>query len=148
MILTRDSLKVHGKTIKSLLLVCCGSVLFLTLKLIVVKVLVEYLEFAAWFSYFGASVLISLLGWVYHSKVSFSQALQLDSLRRYVEQAIGLKISENLLFNLLVYFLGFGPLPSVIFVSILVFGFRLWLYFTYVFKTDNSNLQSQPLDNE
>lgn len=113
--------------------VTCGSALFVTLKTLLVWGVAVATPLPAWANYACVTVGISLLGWVYHSKVSFDQPLTRRTLGRYVQQAVALKVVDYGLYNGLVYGVGADVVLAVLVTGGLVFATRVVVYLKYVF---------------
>ncbi len=146
---------------RQLAIVVGGSFMFMCLKAGLVAVIHALTALPAWLNYGIVTVSVSLLGWVYHSKLSFSVPMTRRSLRRYIEQAIALKLLDYAAYNGLVYLggfrEGFGPVWAVLVTSVFVFALRLILYVKYVFVVDTppqnqqapkEQTQSEPTQSE
>jgi hypothetical protein len=110
-----------------------GSLFFLLLKTGLVSAVDAVVGWPAWLNYLIVTVAVTLLGWVYHSKVSFRLPLSRVTLRRYLAQAIALKVLDNVLYNVFVYLLGVGVTVAVLVTGSTVFVIRFSVYVKYVF---------------
>lgn len=116
-----------------------GSLMFLLLKTVLVTAVDALWGWPAWCNFLCVTVAVSLLGWVYHSKVSFRQPLNRATLRRYIAQAIALKLLENVLYNVFVYLLGIGITVAVVVTGATVFAIRFGVYIKYVFAPHSAH---------
>lgn len=121
--------------VRRIRIITLGSLCFLLLKAGLVELLELADRFPLWLNYLMITVSISLLGWVYHARLSFRQELTLRSLRRYIEQAVGLKILDYALVTMAVYLFSIRPLWAVIVIGGFLFVTRVFLYIKYVYKT-------------
>lgn len=110
-----------------------GSLVFLLLKTALVLVVDVAVGCPAWCNYLGVTVTVILLGWVYHSKVSFQMPLSWATLRRYVIQAVAITMLDYALFNSFVYLLNVDLTLAVFVTSATVFVVRFGVYVKYVF---------------
>lgn len=113
-----------------------GSLFFLLLKTALVSAVDAIVGWPAWCNYLIVTIAVTLLGWIYHSKVSFRLPLSRATLRRYLAQAIALKVLDNLLYSVFVYLLGVGLTVAVLVTGATVFVIRFGVYVKYVFSSD------------
>jgi len=130
--IARRLLSENIVTIKQVTRVVAGSFVFFTLKATLVFVLVTHGSLPAWANYLLVHLFLTLLGWVYHSKVSFRVALSRVTFIRYIKQAIVLKATDYVLYNVLVYWLGLNEIVSV-FLTAGIFVIRVIVFLKYVF---------------
>ena len=112
-----------------------GSLIFMLVKLGCVAFLHYIVGLSPWLNYGVVTISVSILGWIYHSKISFGQPLTRQTLVRYAQQAIVLKILDYAIYNALVYAASVDLRIAVLFTSGLVFATRVLVYVKYVFVT-------------
>ena len=110
-----------------------GSALFFLIKVIWLY-LTEQIGLAAWLSYLIINVVLTVMGWTYHSKVTFKTALNAQTAWRYVNASIGLKLFDYFGFLLLTYVGHIYPVYSAIIMAALQVGARFLTYSNYVFS--------------
>jgi len=119
--------------IQRLAAITLGSLMFVCLKTGIVA-LIHYLTgMPAWLNYLIVTISVSILGWIYHSKVSFQIGLSRRTLIRYVQQAIALKIADYAIYNGLVYLASTDIRLAVVITGGIVFTTRVFVYVKYVF---------------
>lgn len=121
------------RTARRLMPIVLGSGMFAALKAGLVLLIDSTTTIEPWLNYLIVLVGISVLGWVYHSKVSFKVPLTKQTFIRYVQQAVALKALDYGLYTLLVYGLVLNPALSVLLVSGLIFILRVIVYIKYVY---------------
>ncbi|MGI9628500.1 MAG: hypothetical protein ACR2QM_16825 [Longimicrobiales bacterium] len=131
-------------TLRQLMFVTLGSLMFVSLKTLLVALLHALAQLAPWLNYLIVTLSVSLLGWVYHSRVSFQRPLTRATLLRYGQQAVALKILDYGIYNGLVYGMQVDLRWAVLVTGAIVFSTRIPVYFKYVFAApeveDPSNL--------
>lgn len=127
-----------------------GSFFFMLMKMGLVALMEwQYPDMGFWMNYLIVTTSVTLIGWVYHSTISFQTGLNTESLKRYIAQAIVLKALDYGLGNLMFYIVFQEAIPkwiAVIPTSALIFTLRVITYFKYVFVTpepDEANAASQ-----
>ena len=110
-----------------------GSALFFLVK-IGWLYLTEQIGLAAWLSYLTINIALTLMGWTYHSKVTFKTGLSAQTAWRYINASIGLKLFDYFGFLLLTYMGHINPVVSAIIMSAMQVGARFLTYSTYVFR--------------
>lgn len=135
----------RASTIRKLVAIVAGSAMFMGLKIALLLGLEHLNSLPVWLNYAVVTISISLIGWVYHSKVSFRQPLTRQTLRRYVEQAISLKLLDYVMVNALTYLLHTPPAFAVVVTSGFVFLTRVVVYMKYVFPSGPEKSASQSL---
>ena len=131
--------------LKRLAAITFGSLLFVSLKTILVALLHWLTTLPAWLNYFIVSVSVSLLGWVYHSLVSFRVPLNRETLIRYVQQAVVLKVLDFCLYNGFVYAAHVDVRWAVLVTGAVVFVTRAPVYLKYVFVPVSGDIPRQPI---
>lgn len=119
---------------KQLVAITSGSIVFLALKTGLVALMNQLTNIEAWLNYLIVSLLITVCGWLYHSKISFRRRLTMSVLYRYCNQAVALKALDYAVYNGLVYGMGINVILAVPLTSGMVFVTRVIVYFKYVFR--------------
>ena len=130
--------------VRQLMPIVLGSALFASIKAGLVLLIATTTHIPPWLNYLLVIVGISLLGWVYHSKVSFKVPLTRRTLVRYVQQAVLLKITDYMLYTLAVYVIHIHPAISVLVVSAVIFVVRVIVYIKYVYASAPASGLSGP----
>ncbi len=116
--------------------ICFGSLLFVSLKSILVWFVARSWDILPWANYAIVTVSITLIGWVYHSKVSFRLPLTKGTLWKYLTQAFVIKTGDYILYNVFVYVVKIDIVLSVVVTGSVIFIVRILTYFNFVFKSD------------
>jgi len=119
--------------LRRIAVITLGSLMFVILKTGLVALVHAWFGLPAWLNYLTVTLSITLVGWVYHSKVSFQIPLSWRTLGRYIQQAVALKVADYVIFNGLVYVAGIDMCVAVLITGALVFSTRVVLYMKYVF---------------
>ena len=110
-----------------------GSAMFVSLKTAMVAA-IDHLTIVPPLANYGFVTLsVTLLGWLYHSKVSFDQPLTRRTLWRYLQQAAVLKALDYALYAGLVKVGHLDPWTAVLATGAVVFTTRVVVYLKYVF---------------
>lgn len=133
-------------SLRQLVLVVGGSACFLILKTGLVALISHLTGLPPWLNYLIVTLSVSVLGWLYHSKVSFRVPLNRRTLHRYVHQAIVLKVVDYALFNGLVYGLEVDLRLAVIVTGGIVFSSRIFIYLHYVFTPSHAGHDATSTD--
>jgi len=127
-----------------------GSFFFMLMKMGLVWLMKwPFPEMEAWLNYLIVTTSVTIIGWLYHSTISFQTGLSVESLKRYVTQAVVLKALDYGIFNLCYYVIFQAKVDEwfiVVPTSALIFTLRVITYFKYVFVTpepDEANAASQ-----
>ncbi len=123
----------RSRTIRRLATITFGSLMFVGLKTALVALLHWLTDMPAWLTYAIVTVSVSILGWIYHSKASFGVPLNRQTLIRYVNQAIFLKIVDYVIYNGMVYGAHVDVRWAVLVTGAIVFTTRVLVYLKYVF---------------
>ena len=110
-----------------------GSGLFISLKTAMVAAIDHLTLVPPLANYAFVTLSVTLLGWLYHSKVSFDQPLTRRTLWRYLQQAAVLKALDYALYAGLVKLGGLDPWTAVLATGAVVFATRVVVYLKYVF---------------
>jgi hypothetical protein len=124
--------------LRRIAIITVGSLMFVILKTGLVALIHSWIGIPAWLNYLTVTVSITFVGWVYHSKISFQIPLRRQTLGRYVQQAIALKVVDYVVFNGLVYVAGVNVCVAVLITGALVFTTRVVVYVKYVFLAPNA----------
>ena len=124
--------------LRRIAIITLGSLMFVILKTGLVALIHTWIGLPAWLNYLTVTVSITLVGWVYHSRISFQIPLSWRTLGRYIQQAVALKIVDYMLFNGLVYVAGVDVCVAVLVTGALVFTTRVVLYVKYVFHAPDA----------
>ena len=110
-----------------------GSTTFLSVKLVWVRANEVYEILPHYQSYVLVHVVLLLLGWLFHSLVSFRRPLGQASFLRYVKTASVFNVCDILSFSLLVHVVGTPPVFAVLLFSAVRFLLRFAVYSRFVF---------------
>lgn len=120
-----------------------GSAMFFVIKLVWVASFEAINAVEPWLSYLFITLLLTLLGWLYHSKITFRTPLSAYGLSRYLKASLGLKVFDYAIFVSLVYAAGLQPVLSVVIAAALLFALRYVAYNSYVFSDDGRDQQQR-----
>lgn len=126
--------------LRRIAIITLGSLMFVILKTGLVALIHTWIGLPAWLNYLTVTVSITLVGWIYHSRISFQIPLSWRTLGRYIQQAVALKIVDYVLFNGLVYVAGVDVCVAVLVTGALVFTTRVVLYVKYVFHAPEAGI--------
>jgi hypothetical protein len=117
-----------------------GSFFFMLMKMGLVALMkLPFPEMQAWLNYLIVTTSITVIGWLYHSTISFQTGLTVESMKRYFTQAVVLKALDYGIYNLCFYVIFQKQVDEWIIVvptSALIFTLRVITYFKYVFVAD------------
>jgi hypothetical protein len=114
-----------------------GSGLFFLIK-IGCLYLAGQLGVAAWLSYLVITVALTIVGWTYHSKVTFKTELSVHTAWRLSHSTVALMLADYLGFLALTYTGRIYPVISAVIMSGILFGVRYLSYSLYVFRERES----------
>jgi hypothetical protein len=109
-----------------------GSGLFFLIK-VGCLYLSEQIGLASWLSYLVINVVLTIVAWTYHSKVTFNTALRAHTAWRFTHATLGIMLVDYLGFLALTYAGHIYPVVSAIVMSGIQVGVRYLTYSTYVF---------------
>lgn len=127
---------MESRSMRSFIFLTLGSLTFACLKFVSVSLIHHFTFFPLYANYASVALALLVIGWVYHSKISFQLPLTLETFWRYMQQAFFLKILDYALFNVWAYGLGLSIFWSVVLTSGVVFTIRVVAYFKYVFVAE------------
>ncbi len=121
------------KTARQFTLMSFGSGFFFLIK-IGWLYLTEQIGLAAWLSYLIINVVLTIVAWTYHSKVTFKTALSADTAWRFSHATFGLMLVDYFGFLALTYVGHIYPVFSAVIMGAIQVGVRYLTYSTYVFR--------------
>ena len=98
-----------------------GSGLFFLIK-IGCLYLTEQIGLAAWLSYLVINVVLTIIAWTYHSKVTFKTGMSTHTAWRYIHATLGFMLFDYLGFLALTYAGHFFPVVSAILMGVMQLG--------------------------
>ncbi len=124
-----------------------GSGLFFFIK-VGCLYLTEQIGLAAWLSYLIINVVLTIIAWTYHSKVTFKTGLSTHTAWRFTHATLGFMLFDYLGFLALTYAGHFFPVVSAILMGGIQLGIRYLTYSTYVFRErETTSLQGLRFSN-
>ncbi len=115
-----------------------GGGLNLVLKIILVAIL-DIFTIPAYFNYFITQIIILFTSYIYHSKITFDEKMNLNSFILFTKCVIGLKFIDYLIFNVNVYVFHTENIYAVIISTLFVFILRYLLMDKYIFNHKDHN---------
>ena len=132
----REKVRQHRSSLHLLVRVASGSLLLMLIKIGLVEGILYLTESQVWLVYGAVTLVMTFVGWTYHSFVSFRKPLSRKTLVRHFQQAAIFKLADYGIVNGVVY--GFGAPPSLVIIgtSGIIFVLRTLVFARYVFKDE------------
>lgn len=128
----------HRSSIRLLARVAVGSLLLMTVKIGLVEGILYLTKGQVWWIYGVVTILMTFVGWTYHSHISFKKPLSRRTFSRHFQQAVIFKILDYVIVNGCVYTLNLSPTIVIIATSGVLFVLRTLVFTQYVFKKSES----------